>query len=167
MIYGYARVSTAAQSRDGNSLEEQVAALQKYGCHQIVEEAFTGKTMERPKIQKLLEILEEDWKALLLQGEAAVSKEENESLLERIAVYFAFRYLLKCVNDGDLLSRAQFCVLAVLVIDRLAAVCGLSEALRRFSCELEHSDVNLETLQDMLFRGDELSLRQFLACLEE
>ena len=59
MIYGYARVSTAAQSRDGNSLEEQVVALQKYGCHKIIEEAFTGKTMERPKFQKLLEILKE------------------------------------------------------------------------------------------------------------
>jgi lysine-N-methylase len=123
-----------------------------------------------PEVLRLLaslEILEEDWKALLLQGEAAVSKEENESLLERIAMYFAFRYLLKCVNDGDLLSRAQFCVLAVLVIDRLAAVCGLSEALRRFSCELEHSDVNLEAIQDMLFRGEALSLQQFLACLKE
>ena len=60
MIYGYARVSTAAQSRDGNSLEEQVAALQKYGCHKIIEETFTGKTMERPKFQKLLEILKEE-----------------------------------------------------------------------------------------------------------
>ena len=59
MIYGYARVSTVAQSRDGNSLEEQVAALQKYGCHKIIEEAFTGKTMERPKFKKLLEILKE------------------------------------------------------------------------------------------------------------
>ena len=59
MIYGYARVSTAAQSRDGNSLEEQVAALQKYGCHKIIEEAFTGKTMERPKFKKLLELLKE------------------------------------------------------------------------------------------------------------
>lgn len=59
MIYGYARVSTAAQGRDGNSLEEQVAALQKYGCYQIIEEAFTGKTMERPKFQKLLEELKE------------------------------------------------------------------------------------------------------------
>lgn len=57
MIYGYARVSTAAQGRDGNSLEDQVTALQKYGCHQIIEEAFSGKTMERPKFQKLLEAL--------------------------------------------------------------------------------------------------------------
>ena len=59
MIYGYARVSTAAQGRDGNSLEDQVAALQKYGCHQIIEEAFTGKTMDRPKFRKLLELLKE------------------------------------------------------------------------------------------------------------
>lgn len=57
MIYGYARVSTAAQCRDGNSLEEQVSALQSYGCQAIVEEAFSGKTMERPKFQKLLEVL--------------------------------------------------------------------------------------------------------------
>jgi hypothetical protein len=93
------------------------------------------------------------------------ANKENESLLERIAVYFAFRYLLKCVNDGDLLSRAQLCVLAVLVIERLAAVCGLSEALRRFSCELEHSDENLETLQEILFRGEKLSLHQVLCSL--
>ena len=57
MIYGYARVSTAAQCRDGNSLEDQVSALQSYGCQTIVEEAFSGKTMERPKFQKLLEVL--------------------------------------------------------------------------------------------------------------
>jgi DNA invertase Pin-like site-specific DNA recombinase len=59
LIYGYARVSTAAQCRDGNSLEDQVAALQKYGCNKIIEEAFSGKTMERPKFQKLLEKLKE------------------------------------------------------------------------------------------------------------
>ena len=37
MIYGYARVSTATQGRDGNSLEDQVAALEKYGCQKIVK----------------------------------------------------------------------------------------------------------------------------------
>ena len=59
MIYGYARVSTATQGRDGNSLEDQVAALEKYGCQEIVKEAFTGKTMERPKFLRLLEVLQE------------------------------------------------------------------------------------------------------------
>ena len=43
------RVSTATQGCDGNSLEEQTAALEKYGCQEIITEAFSGKTMERPK----------------------------------------------------------------------------------------------------------------------
>ena len=59
MIYGYARVSTTAQSKDGNSLEDQANALQIYGCKEIVTETFTGKTMERPVFQKLLKQLQE------------------------------------------------------------------------------------------------------------
>lgn len=60
MVYGYARVSTAAQCRDGNSLEEQIAALEKYGCQEIVSEAFTGKTVERPRFKALLQRLRAD-----------------------------------------------------------------------------------------------------------
>ena len=60
MIYGYARVSTATQGRDGNSLEEQVAALEKYGCQEIITEAFSGKTMERPKFNSLFRSLQRD-----------------------------------------------------------------------------------------------------------
>lgn len=58
MIYGYARVSTISQEHFGNSIEEQVAALESYGCQEIVKEAFTGKTMERPAFQSLLARLE-------------------------------------------------------------------------------------------------------------
>ena len=101
-----------------------------------------------------LEILEPDWQDLLRQAETAERHSVSECFLERIAVYFAFRYLLKCVNDSDLLGRAQLCVLAVLVIERLAAVCGLEEALRRFSCEIEHNEENLETLL-WIFRQEE------------
>ena len=54
MVYGYARVSTIGQSRDGNSLEEQTTALSEYGCQGIVTEAFTGKTVERPAFTALL-----------------------------------------------------------------------------------------------------------------
>ena len=38
-------------------MEEQVSALTAYGCQEIVQEAFTGKTMERPAFQALLEKL--------------------------------------------------------------------------------------------------------------
>ena len=57
MIYGYARVSTTGQSINGNSLEEQTAALRQYGCQHIVTEAFSGKTMERPQFTTLFQKL--------------------------------------------------------------------------------------------------------------
>ena len=60
MIYGYARVSTLGQCRDGNSLEDQVNALKEYGCQTIVEEAFSGKTMDRPKFKELISKLRQD-----------------------------------------------------------------------------------------------------------
>ena len=60
MIYGYARVSTLGQGRDGNSLEDQVNALKEYGCQEIVTEAFSGKTMDRPKFQELIGKLEDN-----------------------------------------------------------------------------------------------------------
>lgn len=61
MIYGYARVSTLTQGREGNSLYDQVNALTEYGCQEIVTETFSGKTMERPKFQELInKLLEGD-----------------------------------------------------------------------------------------------------------
>ena len=111
-----------------------------------------------------LEVLDEDWPSLLRQAELAEIVSQPPQLLERIAVYFAFRYLLKAVNDGDLLGRAELCVFAVLVLERLAAVCGLPEALRRFSAEVEHDDDNLDALLDA-FRW-RFSLGDFLSALD-
>ena len=59
MIYGYARVSTLTQGREGNSLEDQVNALKEYGCQEIITETYSGETMERPEFQKLLSKLEQ------------------------------------------------------------------------------------------------------------
>ena len=58
MIYGYARVSTIGQAKDGNSIEAQTAALQERGCDIIRAEAFTGTTMERPELSKILDKLQ-------------------------------------------------------------------------------------------------------------
>lgn len=54
MIYGYARVSTVSQGIKGNSLDDQVRTLKEYGCQEIYEETYSGKTMDRPKFQELL-----------------------------------------------------------------------------------------------------------------
>ena len=108
-----------------------------------------------------LETLEPEWSALLKQAEQAAPAPGEEALLERITAYFLFRYPLKAVNDGDVLGRVQFCVLAVLTVERLAAVCGLGEALRRFSCEIEHSQENLDRLLEGFWQSETFALERF------
>jgi DNA invertase Pin-like site-specific DNA recombinase len=54
MIYGYARVSTKGQAKDGNSLEAQEKALRESGANEIYVDAFTGTKTDRPEFDKLM-----------------------------------------------------------------------------------------------------------------
>lgn len=58
MIYGYARVSTKGQAKDGNGLDVQRAALKAAGADEIYEEAFIGTKKDRPELNRLLENLQ-------------------------------------------------------------------------------------------------------------
>lgn len=64
MIYGYARVSTKGQARDGNSIEGQMKALREAGAEQIFCDSFTGTKIDRPEFDKL--------KAILLPGDKLI-----------------------------------------------------------------------------------------------
>lgn len=55
MIYGYARVSTKGQAKDGNSLEAQEKALRESGANEIYVDAFTGTKTDRPEFDKLMD----------------------------------------------------------------------------------------------------------------
>jgi DNA invertase Pin-like site-specific DNA recombinase len=52
MIYGYARVSTAAQD-----LTSQLAQLKAAGCEKVFREKITGTTADRPQLKKLMAVL--------------------------------------------------------------------------------------------------------------
>ena len=53
MTFGYARVSTKTQARDGNSLDAQQAALTAAGAEKIYTDTFTGTKIERPEFDRL------------------------------------------------------------------------------------------------------------------
>lgn len=57
MIYGYARVSTKGQAKDGNSLEAQEKILRENGATVIYHDAFTGTKVDRPELNKLVKML--------------------------------------------------------------------------------------------------------------
>lgn len=65
MIYGYARVSTKGQARDGNSLEAQTSALTEAGAEKIYYDSYTGTTTDRPEFDKLKDILSPGDKLLI------------------------------------------------------------------------------------------------------
>lgn len=58
MVYGYARVSTVKQMKNGNSLEEQIEKLREAGAQEIVSDSYTGTKMDRPNFTALLERLQ-------------------------------------------------------------------------------------------------------------
>lgn len=59
MIYGYARVSTKKQAKDGNSLEAQEKTLVENGATKIYRESFTGTIKSRPELDKLMSVVKE------------------------------------------------------------------------------------------------------------
>ena len=54
MVYGYARVSTKGQAKDGNSLDGQMAALKEAGASKIYTDSLTGTKMDRPEFNRLM-----------------------------------------------------------------------------------------------------------------
>jgi lysine-N-methylase len=113
-----------------------------------------------------LEHLEADWPALLRSAAAAPPAVLPPWQEERAACYFLFRWFLKAVTDGDLLSRAELAVFAVLCWRRLAACTDPADALSRFCREIEHSEENLAALQQAFCRDPELGLAPFFRTLQ-
>lgn len=58
MKYGYIRVSSSGQARDGNSLEGQEKQLRENGAEIIYKDVFTGTRIDRPEFNKLLEVVQ-------------------------------------------------------------------------------------------------------------
>lgn len=88
MTYGYARVSTKAQARDGNSLEGQSSALTDAGAEKIFYDSFTGKRIDRPEFDKLKSVLVPGDKLIVtkldrLARSAAQGSQLIESLIDK------------------------------------------------------------------------------------
>lgn len=128
----------------------------------------------RESLQKVLtclgrlEILQSDWPGLLSAAAAQpVSYRPPEPQGGRCAAYFLYRHWLRTLNDGDLLSWCQLAVIGTAVSGALAPLMdgGFPEAFRRFCLEVEHSQPNLDALQESLWQ--DLSLSDLLSLAGE
>lgn len=85
MIYGYARVSTKGQAKDGNSLEAQEKALTEAGATKIYTDAFTGTKTDRPEFDKLMaEIKEGDTLVVTKLDRFARSMSQGSELVSEL-----------------------------------------------------------------------------------
>lgn len=78
---------------------------------------------------------------------------------ENLLVYFLFRYVLKAVNDGQLLPRAESCIFHLLSLRYLCGAAGaltpdeLQPVVSLYCKEVEHSEENLRLLQRIFSRN--------------
>lgn len=111
-----------------------------------------------------LEILQSDWLDLLSAATSSPTPPlPPDETGGRCAAYFLYRHWLRALNDGDLLSWCELAVVGTAVAGAMAPLVdgGFPEAFRRFCLEVEHSQPNLDALQDALWH--DLSLPDLLA----
>lgn len=88
---------------------------------------------------------------------------DMEIHLEQIMVYFLYTYFPGSVYDGQLFAKAQMAVYCTWMIELLwmarwlmngkaITLDEMTELLYRFSREIEHSDENLEKLDEMMIK---------------
>ncbi len=85
---------------------------------------------------------------------SALSERENRNIIN-LCRYFLWRYLLKGVFDGEILSKVKFSVVSPLVIRLLCGQeCSLSawiEKSKLYSKQMEYSDENRELFYDYTY----------------
>lgn len=136
--------------------------------------------------RRLYDFETETSRKLREQAESQMNWTETEA--EQLMVYFLFTYFCGAVYDGDVLAKTKMAVVSTLLIQEmeLAALIewetakgesmnpelmetfGLEERARiawRFSRELEHSDLNLERMEELMNDSDGTGFETLLQCI--
>ena len=130
-----------------------------------------------------MEVLREDWPAFLKQILPPLYKDAHRQLLEdfekaypdwkiqgeQLMVYWLYTYFAGAVYDGEIFAKMKMAVVCTLLIRELdmgvylknGRVFCLADQISicyRFSRELEHSDLNLNALEELLAKDELFSL---------
>lgn len=120
MIYGYCRVSTKGQAKDGNSLEAQEQEiLSRYSEAQIYKEAYTGTTTDRPIFSEIIkEMKENDLLVVTKLDRLARNTQEGISIVKAL---FDKKCSVHVLNVGLLENTAmgQFFITTLLAVAEL------------------------------------------------
>ena len=113
--YGYARVSTKRQAKDGNSLEAQESLLRENGATEIYRDVFTGTKAHRPQLDNLLREIQPGDKLVVtkldrIARSAADGMELIEGLLNKgVTVHILNLGVLDTSTTGKLIRNIMLC----------------------------------------------------------
>ena len=107
------------------------------------------------------------------QWKTKKEKKEWERIEEQIIVYFLFSYYCGAVYDENANAKVKMAILNVLVVEEMLfakwlftkEVFEISDWIAlayQYSREIEHSDLNLNRMEQILSKKEEFGLQQFL-----
>lgn len=120
MIFGYCRVSTKGQAKDGNSLQAQEQEiLSRYNDAQIYKEAYTGTTTDRPVFNDVIQKMEE--KDMLVVNKLDRLARNTEEGIKIVKDLFQKKCSVHVLNVGLLEDTAmgQFFITTLLAVAEL------------------------------------------------
>lgn len=101
----------------------------------------------------------------------------TDTMQEQLTVYFVFTYLCGAVYDRQVYGKMKFALASAVLIRELAKGCfirqnqniqirEIEEAARRYSREVEHSDLNKRRMEEMLLQEETFGLEQMFLLFE-
>lgn len=120
MIFGYCRVSTKGQAKDGNSLQAQEQEiLSRYNNAQIYKEAYTGTTTDRPVFNDVIQKMKE--KDMLVVNKLDRLARNTEEGIKIVKNLFLKKCSVHVLNVGLLEDTAmgQFFITTLLAVAEL------------------------------------------------
>lgn len=171
----YAYFEKKLQGFEGRA-EERFSLIQEFG------RALDYLEVLRPEWSELLKSLRN---ALYSDGadayaasrrEFAEYLEQREQYLEQLMIFWVFTYFCGAVYDEHAESKMKLALFSTLMILELAHGMWLRQGKRlsfeefadlahRYAREIEHSDPNLNTLEEVFQRDKKYHLEQFLICI--
>lgn len=99
---------------------------------------------------------------------------ENE--IEQMVVYYVYTYFCGAVYDGDALAKMKMAIVSTLIWEELCRACEAQKGERlefedrvrlayRYSRELEHSDLNLNKMEEQMNKREEASFGSLMELL--
>ena len=127
--------------------EEEYSTATKLNTDEFDASGSLAKPQEFLELLLSLECLNKDWHIMLSRREDFnCDMTKNSDALKNIADYFIYRYFLKAVYDGDIVSKSGLCAFACIVINGISRDGDITECARAFSKEVEYSDLNISAV---------------------